>query len=118
VEAQKASLVKPVARVPVTFRLHVAGQPSADATFWVAYGPLAGRFVLVQLRASGAGSYAAVRRLPATGRTVFAYLVGHGVVRTPSGLAPGDPVLTIERFGPALPTQLQLRVVYWHAPVG
>jgi hypothetical protein len=116
--AKTDAVARPVAQVSVTFRLQVGGHPASGATFWVAYGPLAGRFGLVRLHRSDGGVYTATRRLPATGRAVFAYLAGNGVVRTRVGLAPGNPVVTIERFGPALPTQLRPQLVHWRAPVG
>jgi len=43
-----------------TFRLHVIGRPPAHATFWVAFGPLADRWGLIQLHAAGGGSLQAV----------------------------------------------------------
>jgi hypothetical protein len=118
VAAHPATVTRPIAQVSVTFRVQVAGHDGAGATYWVACGPLGGRFGLVQLHPSGGGRYAATLRLAAAGRAVFAYLAGHGVVHTRFGPAPGNPVVTIERFGPAFPQQLRLHVVYWHAPVG
>jgi hypothetical protein len=118
VAAQPATVARPIAQISVTFRLQVAGQPANGETFWVAYGPLAGRFGLFQLHSAGGGWFHATRQLTADGRTAIAYLAGHGVVRTRYGPAPGSPVVTIERFGPMLLRELQLHVVYWHVPVG
>lgn len=102
----------------VTFRLQVSGSPTPGATFWVAYGPLADRFGLVQLHPAGHGTYVARQDLPAEGRTVFAFLAGNGVIRTRFGPAPGDPVTTIQRFGPVSVWHLALPTVHWEAPVG
>ena len=101
-----------------TFRLRTLDRPSADTTFWVAYGPLNGRFGLVQLRPVGPHVYEARKQLPATGRTTFAYLSGHGAVRTRFGLAPGDPVETIRRIGPVALSNRRLPTVSWHTPIG
>jgi hypothetical protein len=43
----------------VHFRLHVVGRPSPGTTFWVAYGPLAGRFGIIRLHAAGSNMYEA-----------------------------------------------------------
>lgn len=104
--------------VLVTFRLEVSGAPAARTTFWVAYGPLAGRFGLLQLHSLGGGTYGAQRRLPASGRTTYAYLAGQGVAHTRIGRTPGDPVITIESFGPTTALQAGRFVARWTAPVG
>lgn len=111
----------PQARPPaiaVTFRLRVSGTPDAEVTFWVAYGPLAGRFGLVQLHAACRGLYAAVDHLPAHSRTTFAYLEAQSTVQTRFGTAPGSPTVTIRRIGPVAVTGTHLPVVHWQMPVG
>lgn len=108
------------ATVLETFRLQISGSPETGTTFWVAYGPLAGHFGVIQLHRSAAGKYVAQQRLPARGRTVFAYLGGQGVMQTRLGVAPGNPVITIRRIGPVTLSSAQrsLPVVQWYAPVG
>jgi hypothetical protein len=106
------------ATVAVTFRLQVSGKPGQGTTFWVAYGPLADRFGLVQLHRSAPGLYAVTQSLPAQGRTIFAYLVGHGSIHTRFGSAPGDPVAIIKRVGPVSARGLGAPTVTWTAPVG
>jgi hypothetical protein len=101
-----------------TFRLEVSNAVSGRATFWVAYGPLGGRWGLVRLRATRSGVYQASVRLPAQGRTTFAYVEGQGAVRTAHGLVPGDPVITVKRFDHVSTTAPQLGLVQWQAPVG
>ena len=108
----------PAHTVLVTFRLEVTGSPAARTTFWVAYGPLAGRFGLIQLHSLGGGVYGAGRRLPMGGRTTYAYLAGQGVAHTRIGRAPGDPVIIIESFGPATALEAGRSVARWQAPVG
>ena len=104
--------------VVATFRLQVSGHPEAATTFWVAWGPLGGHFGLVELRSQGSGRYAASAVLPAQGRTIFAYLAGHGVTQTRLGPVPGDPVLTIKTTGQLPLSNLRLPVVTWQVPVG
>jgi hypothetical protein len=106
------------AAVAVTFRLHVSGKPASDTTFWVAYGPLAGRFGLVQLHPSGAGVYSATQTLPTQGRTTFAYLAGRGAIQSRFGPAPGDPVTIIQRIGPVSARELDTSPITWTGPVG
>ncbi|HEX6507689.1 MAG TPA: hypothetical protein VF221_08675 [Chloroflexota bacterium] len=99
-----------------TFTLEVRGSISADATFWVAFGPLDDRWGLIQLHPAGHDLYQARVALPA-GRTAFAYLEGNGVAHSRLGSVPGDPTITIARRGPA-PVSGTLPVVRWHAPIG
>ena len=101
-----------------TFRLQVSGPVNAGATFWVAYGPLAGKWGLVHLRPIGNGVYQSTAHLPGQGRTTFSYIQGQGTVDTRLGLAPGDPTITIRRFDRVLPTAPQLALVRWNAPIG
>jgi hypothetical protein len=110
--------VQPTAPTVQSFRLHVDGKVGPKATFWVAYGPLAGHFGLIRLRLAGPGLYAAAVRLPGSGTSEFAYLRGNGVIRTPHGAAPGNPVTTIRVLGPVTVPQSRLPTVQWQAPVG
>lgn len=101
----------------VTFRLCVDGVVSPTMTFWIAYGPLGGRFAIVRLRGSRVGPYSISVRLP-PGRTSFAYIAGQGVIRDRSGPAPGAPVITIRRIDHSTAQQATQRAVSWHVPVG
>jgi len=103
--------------VATTFRLQVPAHLGYNATFWVAYGPLAGKFGLIRLHKIGPQLYGATQRLPA-GRTVFAYIAGHGTVKTKAGLQPGGMVTTIRRVGPATPQRASRIEVRWAGPVG
>ena|SRR5947209_4576391 len=109
---------RPERTVLTRFRLHVLGRSVARTTFWVAYGPLADRWGLVRLHAARSGRYAAIQRLPANERTVFAYLAGSGVVATPLGPAPGNPVVTIRLVGPTSASHIGATTVQWHVPTG
>ncbi|HLJ69604.1 MAG TPA: hypothetical protein VKX16_19785 [Chloroflexota bacterium] len=102
----------------VTLRLHVSGTVPAAMTFWIAFGPLDGRFHVVQLHRSTPGVYRVTRSLPAYGRTIFAYVAGHGVLSTRAGPAPGNPVITIAVIGPASPRVASAHHVTWHVPIG
>jgi len=78
--------------VPASFRIHVSGHGDPLASYWVAWGPLDDKFGLIQLRRQSGNTFAADQPLPASGQTIFAYLVGRGVVYTAHGPEPGDPV--------------------------
>lgn len=103
--------------VQTTFRLRVQGHVGPRTTFWVAYGPLADRWGIVQLHAAGHGIFLSQRRLPLNGRSVFAYLEGNGAIATRIGPAPGNPVVTIRRLGPFRVSSRGLPLVCWTAPV-
>lgn len=113
--AQADSTPAPVRTV--TFRLHVAAPASPHTTYWVSYGPLAGKFGLIRLHATGNRYFAARRALPA-GRTLFCYIAGTGTVRTSLGPAPGSPMITIARVGPSTAIQASAHVMTWRPPVG
>jgi hypothetical protein len=104
--------------VMTVFRLHVAGDLGRQASFWVAYGPLADHWGLIRLHAVGRGNYTATRHLPAEGRTLFAYLAGQDTVRTRGGVAPGSPIVTIRLIGPVSASQLGTTTVHWQVPIG
>lgn len=101
----------------VTFRLHVAAPADPHTTFWVSYGPLAGKFGLIRLHPTGNGYFAGSRALPA-GRTLFCYIAGTGTVKTPQGPAPGSPMVTIGHVGPGTAIQASARVMIWTPPAG
>lgn len=114
--APSAARLDVVAR---TFSLHVIGSPDRRATFWVAYGPLQGRFGVVRLRRTRVPTiYAATVSLPARGRAIFAYLAGEGTVQSPAGDMPGDPVVTLARTGPLSLTRGDAPPVNWRVPIG
>ncbi len=101
----------------IAFRLQVAGTPDAGATFWVAYGPLAGKFGIIRLHRNRSGMYVARARLPLHARTVFSYLEGQGTIQARFGLAPGNPVVTIRQVGP-MPAGRPIPPIRWQAPLG
>ncbi|GAC1323027.1 MAG: hypothetical protein NVS2B16_06760 [Chloroflexota bacterium] len=101
----------------LTFTLRVVGPSDPQATYWVAYGPLAGRFGMVRLQRVGLLFQAAVS-LPSHGHTVFAYLQGHGIVRTRAGDAPAPPMVTIASMGPVSVSGARFPTIAWHAPIG
>ncbi len=102
----------------VIFRLRVAGQPSPGTQFWVAYGPVAGRFGILRLRATSAGTYSAARTLPILEPTSVAYLAARGQVRTRAGLEPAHVLAIIFNSGPISLLEAQRHVPRWQAPVG
>jgi hypothetical protein len=106
------------ATAPVTFSLAVHGSRAHATTYWVSYGPLAGRFGVIQLHRTAAHTYGATVRLPAGARSTFYYLAGHGVVHTRAGLAPGGMVSTIRRVGPMPVVRGSVFRAVWQAPAG
>lgn len=104
--------------IPVTFRLTLIDPTPAGASVWVAYGPLADRFVVLPLHRTHAQTYEAFVSLPRSGRTTFAFLAGQGRVKTPGGFGPGGIPMTIERVGPLLVHHVRTLAAVWRAPVG
>ena len=102
----------------VVFRLRVSGSVASNSTFWAAYGPVAGRFGLVQLKPVGPGQFSGTTKLPPGQSGIVAYLAGHGVVRTRAGKVPGDPVVTIRRTGDVPFSTRTLPLVHWVATRG
>lgn len=101
----------------MTFRLGVAGHPASNSTFWVAYGPLQGRFGVIRLQRVGSGEYAARTQLPRVARSYFSYIVGTGTVTTRAGIGPGDPVSTI-KTEVVTRNETLLPSVHWRVPAG
>ena len=105
-------------RGTVTFQLQVHGVSAPGTTYWVAYGPLAGRFGVIRLQARGHGLFSAQRRLPLRERTSIAFVAGQGCVFTPAGQEPGGRVVTISARGPGPLQELAAQPVSWQAPAG
>src|SRR5437588_11928160 len=95
-----SSLPTRPAVVMTTFRLQVQGSAQKGETYWVTYGPLAGRFGIVRLSQTGPGVFTASRQLPTAGRSRFTYIAGRGVVHTRAGLAPANPDGTLLTVSP------------------
>jgi hypothetical protein len=113
------AVTKTYARMVVaSFRIHVLGHGDSLASYWVAWGPLGDKFGLVQLQRRSGSTFAADQLLPASGQTIFAYLVGRGVVHTAHGPVPGDLVVTIKRVGPVSMAHLHLSTVEWSGTSG
>jgi hypothetical protein len=99
------------------FRLSVDGDVATHDTFWVAYGPLAGKWGIIQLHAAGSRLYVARATLP-RGRSIFSYIQGNGVMHTRLGAVPGNPVTTIRQIGPVSTAGTTFPLVVWHEPIG
>lgn len=102
----------------VSFRLHVSGAVPATMTFWAAYGPVEGRFGLVQLKQTSSGQFTGGALLPTGKSGIVSYLAGRGVVQTRFGPAPGNPVFTIRRTAKIPLSTRTLPLVRWSAPQG
>jgi len=121
IPGQSVAASRPIVHATETqilFRLQVSGLRNPAATYWVAYGPLRGRFGIKRLRPAANGLFEASQWLPLHLRTTFAYVAGYGVMRTRAGLAPGNPVITIRVFGPAVIAPGGIPVVRWNTPIG
>ncbi len=105
-------------QISQTFRIHVNGDADASSAFWVAYGPVKGRFSIVQLHSSDGHSFRATRQLPLRARTTFTYLMSAGRIHTRAGWAPAERAMTITQLGPVVITPAQPAVVQWQVPVG
>lgn len=99
-----------------TFRILVNGSVSRNATFWLAYGPVAGTFGVVQLLQTSPGVYEASRTFPAGSHGVVAFLEGHGIMQTRAGKVPGNPVTVIRRTASIPLTTSAIMTVKWTAP--
>lgn len=94
------------------------GAADTSSTFWVAYGPVKGRFYIVQLHAPDGHNYKATRQLPLRARATFTYLTSAGRIHTRIGWVPAGRTTTITQQGPVLISPTQPTVVQWQAPVG
>jgi hypothetical protein len=104
--------------VATDFRLHVAGQVAPGTTFWVAYGPLNGKFAILRLQPAGNSTFVRRSNLPIGALATYTYVMGQGAVHTRLGQEPGNPVVTIRTVGPLTVRQVPLPTVQWHAPIG
>jgi hypothetical protein len=102
----------------MTFRLHVHGRIDPDATFWLAHGPIDGRFGIERLHFRGHGIFVLSHGFPLGVRAVFTFVMGHGVIKTRAGFEPGNPVVTISSIGPVYLNGETLPTVNWQAPIG
>lgn len=101
-----------------TFSLTVAGTPSKGTTFWVAHGPLGGRFGVIRLRAHGNHTYSAKVTLPAGGVTSFTYLAAEGTQIVHGTPQPGGAVMVIRSINSVTAKVAAARVVRWSVPLG
>jgi hypothetical protein len=102
----------------VTFTLTVSGTPAKGTTFWVAHGPLAGRFGVIRLQPHGNHSYSARVSLPATEVTSFTYLAAHGTQMIHGMPEPGGVVVVIRTMESVTASVASQRVEHWSVPLG
>jgi hypothetical protein len=101
-----------------TFSLAVAGTPDKGTTFWVAHGPLAGRFGVSQLKPHGNHIYSARVILPANGVTTFNYLAAQGTEVVHGTPQPGGAVVAIRTMESVTAAMASQRVIHWSVPLG
>lgn len=107
-----------VREAPITFRLIVPGKVASNVTFWVAYGPLAGHFGIIQLKPAGRGMYTARVTLPIEAGASFSYISGFGRMHTKIGYVPKRVGVTIKTIGPTDALTASARPVRWLPPIG
>jgi hypothetical protein len=101
-----------------TFGLTVTGTPAKGTTFWVAHGPLAGRFGVIRLQPRGNHTYSARVTLPVYGVTTFTYLAAQGTQMVHGMPEPGGTVVVIRAMESVTATVASQRVVHWSVPLG
>ena len=104
--------------VRTSFHLQVSSNFSPSATFWIAYGPLGGRFGLIRLHRAGDGRFVAAGWFPSGARADFYYIEGQGTMRTKEGVVPGNPVRTVGHAGPLIIGHHPVPVLRLSAPAG
>lgn len=104
--------------VKTSFHLQAAADLPRATTFWVAYGPLGGKFGLIRLRSAGNGRFVGAGRFPSGARAYFSYIEGHGTMRTREGIVPGNPVHTIGHAGPLIVGRQSVPLVRLPTPAG
>ncbi len=101
-----------------TFRLAVAGQPARGTTYWVSYGPLAGRFGVIQLHSHGKHVYSGRANLPVDVSGTFAYLQAQGTQMVHGLPQPGGIPVVIRSMGAVTAVTVSQRIVHWSVPLG
>jgi hypothetical protein len=101
-----------------TFSVTVTGTPAKGTTFWVAHGPLAGRFGVIRLLPRGNHTYSARVSLPVTGVTSFTYLAAHGTRMVHGMPEPGGAEVVIRTMESVTATVASQRAVHWSVPLG
>ena len=101
-----------------TFRLAVAGSPARGTTFWVSYGPLAGRFGVIELRPDGSHLFSARTVLPVDETGTFTYLEAQGTQKVHGVAQPGGIPVVIRTVGATTAAAASRQVVHWSVPLG
>jgi hypothetical protein len=101
-----------------TFRLAVAGSPAKGATFWVSYGPLAGKFGVIELRSTGSHLYSARTVLPVNEAGTFTYLKAQGVQKVHGSAQPGGIPVVIRSVAAVTAVEAASHIVHWSVPLG
>jgi hypothetical protein len=101
-----------------TFRLAIAGSPAKGATFWVSYGPLAGKFGVIELRSVGGHLYSGRTVLPVNKAGTFTYLEAQGVQTVHGSAQPGGIPVIIRSVDAVTAAAASSQVVHWSIPLG
>ena len=103
---------------PATFRISVSGSPAKDTTFWVAHGPLNGRFGVIRLHRESGHSYAARITLPSNETTSFTYLTAQGVQWVHGLPQPAGTVTVIRTLDSVTASAAAAQAIHWSIPLG
>lgn len=104
--------------VRTAFHLQAESGLPPTTTYWVAYGPVAGKFGLIRLRNTGHGQFTAAGWFPSGTRATFYYIEGQGTIQTKAGPAPGNPVHTIGHTSPVIIGRQAVPLFRVPAPAG
>jgi hypothetical protein len=101
-----------------TFHLAVAGNPAKGSTFWLSYGPLAGRFGVIKLHPDGNHQYSARATLPLDAAGTFTYLQAQGTQMVHGLPQPGGIPTVIRSMEAVTAVAVSHHVVRWSVPLG
>lgn len=102
----------------VTFTLIVTGEPAPNLSYWVAHGPIDGRFGVIQLHPVGTNSFSASVTLPALAKTVFTYLASTGRQVLHGQKQPAGTIVTIKSMEHVTAETAAFKIMHWSAPLG
>ena len=101
-----------------TFRVSVTGTAAKGTTFWVAHGPLNGRFGVIRLQHESGKTYTARVTLPNNETTSFTYLAAQGVQWVHGLPEPGGAVTVIRTLDSVTASAAAAQAVHWSVPLG
>ncbi len=101
-----------------TFSLVVTGTPASTLTYWVAHGPLDGRFGVIELHPTGTKVFSATVSLPLFAKTTFTYLASTRVQVVHGLKQPAGTIVTIKSMDDVTAGTAAMKTMHWSAPLG